>query len=60
MELAVWKRLLSSVILGFVLYQSDVDGLKNGLALTPPMGWLHWQRFLCQTDCKNYPTSCIK
>ncbi|XP_073456756.1 alpha-galactosidase A-like isoform X1 [Aquarana catesbeiana] len=59
MEPAVWKRLLSSVILGFVLYQSDVDGLKNGLALTPPMGWLHWQRFLCQTDCKNYPTSCI-
>lgn len=41
------------------MYQSDVDGLKNGLALTPPMGWLHWQRFLCQTDCKNYPTSCI-
>lgn len=59
MEPAVWKRLLSSVILGFVFYRSDVDGLKNGLALTPPMGWLHWQRFLCQTDCKNYPTSCI-
>ncbi|XP_040178704.1 alpha-galactosidase A [Rana temporaria] len=59
MEPAVWKRLLSSVILGFVLYRSDVTALKNGLALTPPMGWLHWQRFLCQTDCKNYPTSCI-
>ncbi|XP_073414881.1 alpha-galactosidase A [Dendrobates tinctorius] len=33
--------------------------LDNGLARTPPMGWLHWERFLCETDCVNNPTACI-
>ncbi|CAI9607358.1 unnamed protein product [Staurois parvus] len=59
MEPAVLRHLLSSVILGSVIHGSGVSALNNGLALTPPMGWLHWQRFLCQTDCKNYPSSCI-
>ena len=27
-------------------------GLENGLARTPPMGWLSWERFRCNTDCK--------
>eukprot|EP00039_Didymoeca_costata_P018991 m.335830 g.335830 ORF g.335830 m.335830 type:complete len:523 (+) comp17687_c0_seq1:13-1581(+) len=31
----------------------------NGLALTPPMGWMSWERFRCQIDCKDYPTQCI-
>ena len=35
-------------------------GLDNGLARTPPMGWLSWERFRCRTDCKLYPNSCIK
>lgn len=39
--------------------QFGVAGLNNGLALTPPMGWLSWERFLCQVDCKAYPDSCI-
>ncbi|KAH9279457.1 Alpha-N-acetylgalactosaminidase [Echinococcus granulosus] len=34
-------------------------GLDNGLALTPPMGWLTWQRFRCQTDCEMYPQDCV-
>ncbi|XP_015676090.2 alpha-galactosidase A [Protobothrops mucrosquamatus] len=33
--------------------------LDNGLARTPPMGWLHWERFLCQTDCEREPHDCI-
>ncbi|XP_063537915.1 alpha-N-acetylgalactosaminidase [Cydia strobilella] len=33
--------------------------LDNGLALTPPMGWLAWERFRCNTDCKNDPENCI-
>ncbi|KPJ03256.1 Alpha-N-acetylgalactosaminidase [Papilio xuthus] len=33
--------------------------LDNGLALTPPMGWLTWERFRCITDCKAYPQECI-
>jgi len=36
-----------------------VLSLDNGLVRTPPMGWLSWERFLCQTDCTRYPDSCI-
>jgi len=34
-------------------------GLDNGLARTPPMGWLNWERYRCNTDCKNDPANCI-
>jgi len=34
-------------------------GLENGLARTPPMGWLSWERFRCNTDCKTDPEFCI-
>jgi len=29
------------------------------LSLTPPMGWLSWERFRCNTDCVNDPENCI-
>uniref|UniRef100_A0A8C8EC31 Uncharacterized protein n=1 Tax=Otus sunia TaxID=257818 RepID=A0A8C8EC31_9STRI len=29
--------------------------LENGLALTPPMGWLAWERFRCNVDCRADP-----
>ncbi|KAK7097799.1 hypothetical protein V1264_004724 [Littorina saxatilis] len=35
------------------------SGLDNGLARTPPMGWLSWERFRCETDCTTFPDSCI-
>ncbi|KAG6458472.1 hypothetical protein O3G_MSEX010893 [Manduca sexta] len=38
---------------------STAYALDNGLALTPPMGWLTWERFRCITDCKKYPNECI-
>ncbi|KAM5146926.1 alpha-galactosidase A [Mantella aurantiaca] len=56
---AVWTRLLFSAIWGLATFPPAVPGLRNGLALTPPMGWLHWQRFMCQTDCESYPMSCV-
>ena len=31
----------------------------NGLALTPPMGWMSWEIFRCETDCSKHPNSCI-
>ena len=34
-------------------------GLVNGLGRTPPMGWLAWERFRCNTDCFNDPHNCI-
>ncbi|XP_060633131.2 alpha-N-acetylgalactosaminidase [Anolis sagrei] len=33
--------------------------LENGLMRTPPMGWLSWERFRCNTDCKSDPHNCI-
>ncbi|XP_042323691.1 alpha-N-acetylgalactosaminidase [Sceloporus undulatus] len=33
--------------------------LENGLMRTPPMGWLAWERFRCNTDCKSDPHNCI-
>lgn len=29
------------------------------LARTPPMGWMSWQTFRCQTNCTAYPDACI-
>jgi hypothetical protein len=34
--------------------------LDNGLVLTPPMGWMSWERFRCVIDCDNYPDECIR
>jgi alpha-N-acetylgalactosaminidase len=34
-------------------------GLENGLARTPPMGWLSWERFGCNINCAEFPDSCI-
>merc|ERR1712048_249414 len=31
----------------------------NGLAKTPPMGWMSWEIFRCQTNCASHPDSCI-
>eukprot|EP00092_Neocalanus_flemingeri_P054073 GFUD01063669.1.p1 GENE.GFUD01063669.1~~GFUD01063669.1.p1 ORF type:complete len:463 (-),score=122.22 GFUD01063669.1:352-1665(-) len=36
-----------------------VSSLENGLARTPPMGWLAWERFRCNTDCVEDPEFCI-
>jgi alpha-N-acetylgalactosaminidase len=36
------------------------NGLDNGVALTPPMGWMTWERFRCNIDCKNDPDNCIR
>ena len=44
----------------FLLLLSSVAGLENGLGRTPPMGWMSWERFRCNTDCKTYPEDCIR
>jgi len=36
-----------------------VGGLDNGLARLPPMGWLSWTKFLCETNCSRHPLGCI-
>lgn len=34
--------------------------LENGLARTPPMGWMSWERFRCNVDCQTDPRNCIR
>lgn len=51
---------LSVAILLLVVYISTTtNALDNGLAMTPPMGWMSWERFTCQIDCYYQPTICI-
>lgn len=46
-------------VLGLVFLGHAVEALDNGLALKPTMGWLHWERFMCNVDCKGDPDNCI-
>lgn len=57
----MWSKILSFVLL-LLWHQNTyfVDALDNGLALTPPMGWMSWQRFRCIIDCDLYPDECIR
>ena len=43
----------------FYCVVSVVTALENGLARTPPMGWLSWERYGCETDCSSFPSQCI-
>lgn len=38
---------------------TTASALDNGLALTPPMGWLAWERYRCIVDCVAYPNDCV-
>lgn len=37
-----------------------VESLDNGLAIQPPMGWMAWERFRCNTNCTEDPDNCIR
>ena len=51
-------RVCTSLLLLLLLTESAIS-LENGLARTPPMGWLSWTRFFCETDCVKHPKGCI-
>jgi alpha-N-acetylgalactosaminidase len=56
--------LLGSLQLGqrrvaVALEQEPSHGDWSGLAKTPPMGWLSWERFTCTIDCEQFPDDCI-
>eukprot|EP01003_Olkasia_polycarbonata_P003061 NODE_162_length_1323_cov_114.195447_g129_i0.p1 GENE.NODE_162_length_1323_cov_114.195447_g129_i0~~NODE_162_length_1323_cov_114.195447_g129_i0.p1 ORF type:complete len:406 (+),score=114.91 NODE_162_length_1323_cov_114.195447_g129_i0:29-1219(+) len=42
-----------------VAFLFAVCAADNGLARTPPMGWMSWEIFRCQIDCANHPDACI-
>lgn len=43
-----------------LILAAQVQMLENGLLRLPPMGWLAWERFRCNTDCENDPKNCIR
>ncbi|XP_044737417.1 alpha-N-acetylgalactosaminidase [Chrysoperla carnea] len=47
------------LLIGLLVCVKTCYSLDNGLALTPPMGWMHWQRYRCIVDCKEYPDDCV-
>lgn len=49
-----------SIALFAIFALLPVECLDNGLAKTPPMGWLSWERFRCNTDCEGDPDNCIR
>ena len=51
--------LATSISFVLILLLQCTVGLENGLGRTPPMGWLAWERFRCNTDCFNDPHNCI-
>ena len=48
-----------AVVAAVLLAVGSVSGLNNGLARTPPMGWMSWERFRCTVDCRAKPDECI-
>ncbi|XP_067404521.1 alpha-galactosidase A isoform X2 [Emydura macquarii macquarii] len=54
-----WRGAALAWALALLAAGGRVGALENGLARTPTMGWLHWERFLCSTDCAGEPLSCI-
>lgn len=52
--------MVTFVTIALIATFHGVRGLDNGLALTPPMGWLAWERYRCITDCEKYPDECIR
>lgn len=41
------------------LLVAGVSGLDNGLARTPPMGWLTWSRFMCNECALGRQENCL-
>ncbi|XP_028669701.1 alpha-N-acetylgalactosaminidase-like isoform X2 [Erpetoichthys calabaricus] len=35
------------------------SSLENGMFLTPPMGWMSWERYRCNINCEVDPDNCI-
>ncbi|KRZ12767.1 Alpha-N-acetylgalactosaminidase, partial [Trichinella zimbabwensis] len=65
-ELSIFLRLMNDIYAIFValvsiLFESALRsfGAQNGLALTPPMGWISWLQFGCQTDCSKGLKNCF-
>ncbi|KRX23666.1 Alpha-N-acetylgalactosaminidase, partial [Trichinella nelsoni] len=65
-KLSIFLRFMSEtcaifVALVSILFENALRsfGAQNGLALTPPMGWISWLQFGCQIDCSKGLKNCF-
>ncbi|KAG9329127.1 hypothetical protein JZ751_007547 [Albula glossodonta] len=54
------REMYPSLVVFVLAFSPATLALDNGLMRTPPMGWLAWERFRCDIDCKNDPSNCIR
>lgn len=45
--------LIALIVCNILANASPTQSLINGLAQRPPMGWISWERFTCDTDCRG-------
>ena len=57
LRMAVASTMRSAQLL-LVVFAVSADA-RNSLARTPPMGWMSWELFRCDSDCKKDPHMCI-
>ena len=53
------RKLLLLALSAAALQLQPAHGLNNGAARTPPLGWMTWQRYRCNTNCSADPHNCI-
>ncbi|XP_075986024.1 alpha-N-acetylgalactosaminidase-like [Anticarsia gemmatalis] len=46
-------------LLFFTFILDQVDVLENGLARTPPMGWMSWGYYMCGVECEKGNDKCL-
>ena len=46
-------------VITILLFLSTYVAARNNLARTPPMGWMSWEIFRCETNCTEHPETCI-
>ncbi|XGW05267.1 hypothetical protein V3C99_015999 [Haemonchus contortus] len=49
--------MITRLVLLLILHMAS--SLDNGLARTPPMGWMSWTAFYCEINCESHPDHCI-
>lgn len=49
-----------SALILVLAFSTATLAMDNGLMRTPPMGWLAWERFRCDTNCQSDPQNCIR
>ena len=45
--------MLAALVVLLASQPRATTALQNGAALTPPLGWMSWQRYKCARACEN-------